>query len=182
MTAKRRLLFVQGGGEGTHDEWDAKLVASLSHELGTRFAIDYPRMPHEDNPSYAPWKAALVRAIGKLPDDAVLVGHSVGGTILLKLLTEDIPDRKVGAIILIAAPYVGDGGWAAQDMQFPADVAAHLPAGADIHFFHGLADEIVPASHVELYARMVPHARVHRLPGRDHQLNTDLKEVAAVLV
>ena len=33
----RRVLFVQGGGEGTHDEWDHKLVDSLMRELGAAF-------------------------------------------------------------------------------------------------------------------------------------------------
>ena len=31
---KRQILFVQGGGEGTHDEWDNKLVDSLERNLG----------------------------------------------------------------------------------------------------------------------------------------------------
>ena len=51
-----------------------------------------------------------------------------------------------------------------------------------MHFYHGLKDEVAPPSHIELYARAVPQARVHRLPGRDHQLNNDLREVAAVIL
>jgi hypothetical protein len=50
-----------------------------------------------------------------------------------------------------------------------------------IHFFHGLEDEVAPVAHVELYARTIPQARVHRLPGRDHQLSNDLTEVAAAI-
>jgi hypothetical protein len=29
MTGTRQILFIQGGGAGTHDEWDNKLVESL---------------------------------------------------------------------------------------------------------------------------------------------------------
>ena len=29
MSSARQILFIQGGGEGTHDEWDHKLVDSL---------------------------------------------------------------------------------------------------------------------------------------------------------
>jgi pimeloyl-ACP methyl ester carboxylesterase len=47
--------------------------------------------------------------------------------------------------------------------------------------FHGLADETAPPSHADLYARAFPQARVHRLAGRDHQLNTDLAEVAVAI-
>ena len=177
-----QLLFVQGGGKGTHDEWDNKLVASLQNELGQDYEIRYPRMPDEDDPRYALWKAALERVFGTLRDGAILVGHSVGGTILVKVLAEQLSAREFGALFLIAAPFVGDDGWSADDLQFPPDLGARLPTGVPIHFFHGLADEVAPPSHVELYARAVPQARVHRLPGRDHQLNNDLREVAAAIL
>jgi hypothetical protein len=36
----------------------------------------------------------------------------------------------------------------------------------------------VPFAHVEMYAAMIPQATVHRLDGRNHQLNDDLSEVA----
>jgi pimeloyl-ACP methyl ester carboxylesterase len=47
--------------------------------------------------------------------------------------------------------------------------------------FHGLRDETAPPSHADLYARAIPQARVHQLPGRDHQLNNDLSEVAEAI-
>jgi pimeloyl-ACP methyl ester carboxylesterase len=182
MRVKRQLLFVQGGGKGTHDEWDDKLVASLRQELGQDYEIHYPRMPNEDDPSYTLWKTALESLFETLRDEAILVGHSVGATILVKMLAEQSPTRRFGAVFLIAAPFVGDGGWSADDLPFPPDLGARLPKGVPIHFYHGLKDEVAPASHVELYARAVPQARVHCLPGRDHQLNNDLREVAAAIL
>jgi len=179
---KNQLLFVQGGGEGTHDEWDDKLVASLRQELGPDYEVHYPRMPGEDDPSYERWKIALESLFGTLREGAIVVGHSVGGTILLKVLAEQPSPRRFGAIVLIAAPFVGEGGWSADDLQFPPDLGARLPKGVPVHLFHGLEDETAPPSHVELWARAVPQARVHRLPGRDHQLNNDLREVAAAIL
>jgi hypothetical protein len=60
--------------------------------------------------------------------------------------------------------------------------ARTCPTSTPLHFYHGLADEIAPPGHLELFARAVPQAQVHRLPERDHQLNDDLKEVAATIV
>jgi predicted alpha/beta hydrolase family esterase len=179
---KRQLLFVQGGGKGTHDEWDNKLVESLQQELGQDYEIHYPRMPSEDGPSYTTWKATLERVFGTLQDGAILVGHSVGGAILVKVLAEQSSTREFGAIFLIAAPFVGEGGWSVDDLQFPPDLGARLPEGVPIHFYHGLEDEVAPPSHIELYARAVPQARVHRLRGRDHQLNNDLREIVAAIL
>jgi pimeloyl-ACP methyl ester carboxylesterase len=181
MKLKRQLLFIQGGGAGTHDEWDNKLVESLGRELGPDYEIRYPRMPNEDEPSYAVWKAAIEKELATLDDEAILVGHSVGATILINALAERPSKRRFAAICLIAAPFVGEGGWPSDDLKPPSDLGARLPRGVPIHLFHGLEDETAPPSHAELYARAVPQARVHRLPGRDHQLNNDLSEVGAAI-
>jgi pimeloyl-ACP methyl ester carboxylesterase len=182
MLTKRDVLFVQGGGKGTHDDWDRKLVESLRRELGEGYEIHYPRMPSEDNPSYGSWKAALENVLEKLHDGAILVGHSVGGTILIRMLAEHPSSRQLTAVLLIAVPFVGKGGWSFDELQLPADLGARLPRDVPIHFFHGLADETAPPPHADLYARAVPQAHIHRLPGRDHQLNDDLSEVAASIL
>lgn len=180
MHVKRQLLFVQGGGAGAHDEWDNKLVESLKRELGSGYEIRYPQMPNEDEPRYGAWKATLDGEFTALDDRAILVGHSLGGTVLVNALAEQT-ERKFGAIVLIAAPFIGDGGWSSDDLKSPHDLGARLPRDVPVHIYHGLEDETAPPSHGELYARAVPQARIHRLPGRDHQLNEDLKEVAAAI-
>ncbi|WP_225848265.1 alpha/beta fold hydrolase [Streptomyces sp. HPF1205] len=178
MTGTQQILFVQGGGEGVHDEWDDKLVDSLSRALGNGYAVRYPRMPDEGDPAYARWSPAIRREVADLADGAVVVGHSVGGTILVHALAEQPPERGLAAIVLIAAPFVGRGGWPGTEFELPGDLGARLPHGTRVHVFHGLDDETAPPSHADLYARAIPQAQVHRLPGRDHQLNNDLSDVA----
>ena len=164
-----------------HDDWDAKLVASLTAELGPAYEVRYPRMPHESEPTYPAWSAALRDEIARLDDGAIVVAHSLGATMVINAIAEHPPARRIGAIVLIAAPFVGEGGWPSEGWTPLRALGAKLPRGVPIFLFHGLADEIVPPSHVELYAREIPQARVHRLPGCDHQLGNDLREVAAVI-
>jgi pimeloyl-ACP methyl ester carboxylesterase len=177
----RQVLFVQGGGAGTHDAWDDKLVASLRRGLGDGYEVRYPRMPDEGDPSYAGWSVAIRREIAALDDGAVVVGHSVGATILVNALGELPPERPLGAIVLVAAPFVGAGGWPGDEFELPADLGARLPEGVPVHLFHGLADETAPPSHASRYADVLPQAQLHLLPGRDHQLNDDLSEVARAI-
>ncbi|MFC0032390.1 alpha/beta hydrolase [Micromonospora chaiyaphumensis] len=178
MTGNRQVLFIQGGGAGAHDEWDDKLSDSLRRELGNGYEVRYPRMPDEDDPSYARWGPALRRELAALDDGAVVAGHSVGATILVHALAERPPERALRAIVLIAAPFVGADGWPGEEFELPPDLGARLPHGVPVHVFHGLRDETAPPSHADLYARAIPQARLHRLPGRDHQLDNDLSEVA----
>jgi len=181
MNGRRHVLFIQGGGAGTHDEWDAKLVDSLRSELGDAYEVRYPRMPGEDDPSYAGWAPAISEAAATLEDGAIVVGHSVGGTLLIYTLAERPPDATLAAIVLIAAPFVGAGGWPAEEVELPTDLGALLPAGVPVHVFHGLEDDEVPPAHADLYARAIPQAQLHRLLGRDHQLGNDLGEVATLI-
>ncbi|MGW9197636.1 alpha/beta fold hydrolase [Micromonospora chersina] len=181
MARNRQILFIQGGGAGTHDEWDDKLCDSLRQELGDAYEVRYPRMPDEDDPSYAGWSVAIRRELAALDGGAIVVGHSVGATILVNALAERQPEPEIRAIVLVAAPFVGAGGWPGDEFELPHDLGARLPQGVPVHVFHGLQDETAPPSHADLYARAVPQAQLHLLPGRDHQLNNDLSEVAKTI-
>lgn len=161
----RQILFVQGGGAGVHDEWDDTLAASLRAELGHGYEVRYPRMPGEDQPQAATWGSAIRQEIAALEDGAVVVGHSVGGTILVHVLAEAAPDRRLGGIVLLAVPCVGLGGWPGDEFELPSDLGGRLPQGVPVHLFHGLADETVPPAHTDLYAHAIPQAHVHRYPG-----------------
>jgi predicted alpha/beta hydrolase family esterase len=172
-------LFVQGGGEGVHDQWDHRLVDSLGRELGPDYEILYPVMPNEADPQYAPWKRTLERELAALGPGAVVVGHSVGGTILINALAERAPSPALGAICLIAAPFIGAAGWESDEIGPRPDLAARLPRDVPIFLYHGRNADTVPFAHLELYARAIPRAHVRRLANRDHQLNNTLSDVAS---
>ena len=44
-----------------------------------------------------------------------------------------------------------------------------------------LAADSAETAHAALFALAIPRAQVHQLPGRDHQLNNDLSEVAEAI-
>ncbi|MGE4253459.1 MAG: alpha/beta fold hydrolase [Parvibaculaceae bacterium] len=172
----KQVLFVRGGGEGAHAE-DAKLARSLQSELGRGYKVHFPMMPNEQSPEYAAWRDRLSETLAALGDDAVLVGHSLGASVLIKMLVDQEGRQAGRGLFLIAAPYWGDQGWAWEDVELPKDAGARL--SLPLFFFHSRDDEIVPYAHLDLYLKMFPHARMRRLSGRNHQLDDDLSEVAA---
>jgi predicted alpha/beta hydrolase family esterase len=176
---QRTVLFVQGAGEGTYDEWDCHLVKSLEDALGPDFTVTYPRMPGEVDPDFAVWMATLQREMSKLRDGDILIGHSAGGTCLIQTLAAESVGFSPGAVILLAAPFFGPGGWQADGVPSGEALGSALPPDMAISLWHGDADEIVPHDHAELYARALPRSKLHLVPGRDHQFNNDLRDVAA---
>jgi predicted alpha/beta hydrolase family esterase len=177
----KQILFIQGGGTGTHDDWDNELVASLQRELGRAYEIRYPRMPNEGDPHYASWRKAIENEIEALDDGAILVGHSIGGTILIRTLADQPPKRRMKAVVLVAAPFVGKGGWPSDDIESMHTLGGQIPSKLAVYLFHGSADETALPFHADLYAKALPQAQLRKLEGRDHQLNNDMREVAAMI-
>ena len=175
---KKPVLFIHGAGEGAFEE-DRLLVASLRNALGLAYDVRYPKMPEEDNATYADWKAPIEREWATLDEEVILVGHSVGGSVLVKYLSEQQLDKPICSLFLLAPPYWGaDEFWKWDEARLPEDVAAKLASVPQIFLYHSRDDDIVPFAHLALYAAKLPWATVHEFDGRGHQLGNDLAEVA----
>lgn len=173
-----QVLFVHGAGQGAYEE-DGLLVASLQNALGSAYEARYPRMVNEESPEYADWKAQLTSELAALGDEVILVGHSVGGSVLLKYLSEVPVEKTVAGLFVLAAPYWGaDEFWAWDEVQLPQDVAARLASIPRVFLYHSRDDEIVPFSHLGLYAAKLPRATLREVDGRGHQFGNDLADVA----
>ena len=175
-----QALFIQGAGQGAFAA-DAKLVASLRHLLGPEYEVHYPAMPHEDDADYETWKVQIVSELTALNDPVLLLGHSVGASILLKCMTEIAVEQTIAGIFLIATPFWGGDGWRYEGfarLALQEGFATKLPMRAPIFLYHSRDDEVVPFAHLGLYAQRMPQATIRELDGRRHQLNNDMSEVA----
>jgi predicted alpha/beta hydrolase family esterase len=76
--------------------------------------------------SYRAWAAKIAKAIAGA-GDLILVGHSLGASLLLKCLSEHAVPRSIVGLFLIAAPYWGVGGWEAEEFTLQPGVAGRLP-------------------------------------------------------
>jgi serine hydrolase len=181
MSVKRQILFVQGGGRGAYKE-DEKLVVNLRSALGDAYEVHYPKMPQESDPDYQRWKAQISKELAMLKSRTILIGHSLGGSFLLKYLSEENTEMPIAGIFLIATPYWGGDGWRYEGYEavsLPESFASRLPKGGPIFLYHSRDDEIVPFAHLALYREKLPQAAIRAHNGRGHQLSNDLSEVAA---
>lgn len=174
----KQVLFIHGAGEGAHAA-DAKLVASLEKQLGPGYTVRYPRMPKEDDPDFDTWRLCIAKELASMGDGALLVGHSIGASVLIGILADGGFKPSVAGAFLVAAPFWHDHEiWRWQEVELSANAADRLPRALPLFLYHGREDEVVPFSHVEMYAQALPRAIIRAVDGRDHQLNDDLSEVA----
>lgn len=154
--------------------------SGTSHANGDQYTNDQGRwIVHPEN-GRTDQHVSNGPAAGRCDDCKETAGNDVeAGTILIHTLAEASPDLVLGGIFLLAAPFVGEGGWPSEDITPMSGLRKKFSAQTPVYLYHGSEDQTVPFEHVHLYARVIPQAVVRRLTGRDHQLNNDLSEVAA---
>jgi predicted alpha/beta hydrolase family esterase len=179
-TTKRQVLFIHGAGGEAYEE-DGNLVKSLREALRPEFEVLYPEMPDGEAPEYRAWSDRIARELSASNGGVILVGHSLGGSILLKHLSEERVETPIAGVFLIATPYWGTADWELE-FQLREDFPAALPEDVPIYLYHSRDDEVVPFAHLALYAGRLPHATIRELDGRGHQLSDDLAEVAEDIV
>ena len=173
----KQVLFIQGGGGEEDYAADAKLVASLRENLGDGYAVHYPRLPTGPEPDFGR-QAQIEKAVSSLPSNLVLVGHSLGASMLLKYLSETPGPKRVAGVFLLATPFwSGPEDWKQGFILHP-DFAGKLPQNLPVYFYHCEDDEVVPFTQLGLYAQRLPQAIIRPIPHGGHQFNDDAALVA----
>lgn len=177
---KTEVLFIHGAGTGAYKA-DKLLANDLKSSLGKEYNVRYPEMPDEDDAPYELWKQEVQKAISEMGDQVVLVGHSIGGSHLAKILAEIENTNSIIGVFLLNAPFWGGKGWlyeGYQELELPEDFSKKFPKEPDVFLYHTRDDEVVPFAHLELYAKLLPQAILRKIDKGGHQLNNDLSGVA----
>ena len=105
------VLFIQGGGGNEDYKADAKLVASLREALGNAYTVHYPLLSDDSSPDFGRRKQ-IGKEISLAKGEIILVGHSLGASMLLKYLSENEVKKKIAGIFLISTPFwTGQEDW-----------------------------------------------------------------------
>lgn len=172
---KKQVLFIHGAGGY---EEDMKMAASLRDMFGAAFDMRYPKMPDEDSLEYKAWKNQIAKELAAMDGEVILVGHSLGASVLLKYLSEERVGKPVAGLFLVAVPYWGAEDWEVKEYTLREDFASRLPDEPPIFFYHGRDDEVVPFGHLALYEAKLPWATFRGFDGLGHQFGDGLSEVA----
>jgi predicted alpha/beta hydrolase family esterase len=181
---RKKILFVHsagpqyGKGKGSYD-----LVKYLRRKLPDKFEILFPTIEKPNSPTYKKFKKMLGSAFNDITEPVTLVGHSLGGSTLLKYLSEEKPDISIDALFLVATPH-----WKSnmKEFQLKENFQASLKNIPAIYLYHSKNDHDVPFESLKFYKNAFKTATVRELAGKEHtfskglpQLVSDLKYVAS---
>lgn len=173
----RHILFIQGAGNKDKPLGSGKLIAYLQKQLGSDYKVLAPDMPDPEHPRFLAWRDQIEQERGKLDADALLIGHSLGGSMLLKFLVEGTDPRPIAGLFLVSVPYWGKQDWELE-YTVPEDFASHLPSIRHLFLYHSRADQEVPFSSLRRYQDKLPQATVRVLDGKDHSFTEGLPQLA----
>jgi predicted alpha/beta hydrolase family esterase len=158
------VLFIQGAGDMRHPEGSGHLADYLGTQLGDGFRVIAPEMPDADDPHYRAWRDAIERELAAIDGPVVLVGHSFGGSVVLKYLAEGSFKGEIAGLFLVSVPV-----WGANFEEFalPEDFAARLPATTTF-LYHSIGDPEIGFASMGRYERELRDATARPIPGSEH--------------
>jgi uncharacterized protein len=162
------ILFLHSAGPQGLGQGSTALLASLRQALVPEHDLYAPAMPQPEDPSFDLWRPAALRALAEIPEGAVLVGHSLGGSVLLKILDEEDRAVRPGALFLVASPFWGLEGWDFEEFALRPGFGERLPPTLPVTIVHGEDDQVVREVHADRYAAEIPRAALLRIPNQDH--------------
>jgi predicted alpha/beta hydrolase family esterase len=170
------VLVIHGAGKPRRRRGKVYWEPLLSDILGRGYRVLAPRMPRPEQPQYWTWARCIDELI-RSTRGPVLVGHSLGASVILKYLAETLQRPALAGVFLVATPFWGSG---LPEFALPSDFGERLRDLAPIFLYHSRDDTEVSLEHLERYRRALPHATVRVLDNRGHEFNqAQFPELAA---
>jgi len=162
-----------------------KWTDSLSVDLGENYEVMNPNMPFKYGADYEGWKIWFERHFDFIKDnEPILIGHSLGGTFLLKYLSENNFPKKIYQLHL-AAPVVFDEDDSIEKLStFEFDVKKITKIQdicEEIHLWHSTDDFSVPFENSKIIKKIIPSAILHTFKDRGHFNQPSFPEILEVI-
>lgn len=193
---KKQVLMIHGGNPYSDDQQYIKHLKSkvimlewiksrkdwkdgLQEHLGVEYDVFRPTMPQKDNARYDLWAVIFSKLLEAVNDGVILVGHSLGAVFMVKFLSENKVDRVIDKTILLATPYSSEGinGEKLHSFERGEDSSIFTEQAGDIFMYHSTDDFLVPYSHFEQYAELLPRAIFRSFPNKNHFLVEKVDEL-----
>jgi len=171
---KKEIFFVHSAGPQNEHTGSNNLIKSLSQSLGNGYRLHHPPMPEPENPRYIEWKMTLQSSLPVGGNKVALIGHSLGGSVIVKYLSEGLCQMPLAGLFLVGTPYWGTRGWAMEEFMFQENFQSKLPHIDKIFIYHSRHDKWVPYSHGQFYVKALEGSLLRSVDGDDHEFNEGL--------
>ncbi len=165
---KSRVIILHGWGGFPEGNWFPWLAEELKK---SGIEAEVPTLPDSENPNWEKWSKALDTL--KLDKNTVVVGHSLGGT----LITRYLEDRKIKIkkAFLIAAPFTNCNIPEITDIT-KQPVSEFVRNLSDFEIWGSDNDPYVSQEEAQKYGNVLAKS-VKTFPSAEHFMTTDFPEL-----
>lgn len=167
-----QTIFIHGAGL-VPDTSHPATYPLLAHLLKLCPDLLAPTMPDALDPTPEGWMRGIDGALSSLTEDSILIGHSLGGSMILKWLSEGRPGFRARSFLALAAPFWGMPGWDYDGFRLPEGFAKAASGIDRIILCHAADDSVVAPTHLDRYAAELPSATRILLPDGGHSFEAD---------
>lgn len=152
--------------------------------LGNKFEVFILQMPNRNNARYREWKIWFKRMLPFIKNNAIFIGHSLGGIFLAKYLSENSMLKKIKATILVAAPFDNEGSdESLTDFKLSPSFKNKKFAkqGGNIYLFYSKDDSVVSFKQADKYKKFLPKAKVLIFKNKKHFNQKSFPEIVKLI-
>lgn len=197
---KKQIIIIRGGETFANKEDFYKYLSTVELDpyeqkrnwrdwiiwaLTETHDVLVPLMPAKQNSDYKAWKIWFERHLDFINDkNPVLIGSSLGGTFLLKYLSENNFPKNISQLHLVAPVVVDDGLNIEKLNTFEFDVKKINKIDKfckEIHLWHSKDDETSPFKNSEIIKENLPNADFHVFKDRGHFRQPSFIEILEII-
>ncbi len=166
-----RIVLIHGYNSGP----DQNFHPWLANELRERgFEVIAPKIPLEGEVDVLACIDALIKEVGQLDDETILLGHSLGAVLALRYLEAAEAMATPRAVILVGAPYQTKSEKTRNMFLSEFDYEVVMWKTKEFVVVHDKDDKLVPFDHAQKYQKML-QAELVESTGNDHYMDAEYK-------
>ena len=138
----------------------------------------FMEMPCKENADYKAWQLWFERLLPYLKDGVILIGHSLGGSFLLKYLSENILNLEIGQLHLVAPAIEVESNPGLDDFATDLNIWSGFKTEPKaLYIYHSIDDPVVPFEDSQKFKQIYSKANLYKFNDRHHFIGEDLPEL-----
>jgi predicted alpha/beta hydrolase family esterase len=143
--------------------------SGLEKNLGAGYQVVAPTMPNGSNVHYIEWKIMFEKVLTVLNDEVTLIGHSLGGIFLMKYISDNIINKKIRKMIVVAPPFDNASGEDLREFALDKNALAVIREKvSNIVLFQSRDDMVVPYENALHYKDVIPMLDIRIFEDKGH--------------
>ncbi|MCE4955960.1 lipase/acyltransferase domain-containing protein [Macrococcoides caseolyticum] len=138
---------------------------------------DYPR---DAGQIYDNWVKVFIKSLEEVPvsEPVILIGHSFGGTVITKYLTENQVDHTIEKVIMIGAPFFGCDEKFSDTQNM---ITGALKVAVPLYHIQSIDDDRVDINHQTCWKEAFPEIQLITEQQGKHEFHDGIQDLNELL-